>query len=45
MKNVSISYSYSFLKLMITSSAAGAGKSVMQYDNPQMFVLRPHAVG
>jgi hypothetical protein len=32
MENVSISYLYPFLKLMITTSAAGAGKSVIWYD-------------
>ncbi len=31
MENVSISYLYPFLKLMVTASAAGAGKSVIWY--------------
>ena len=32
MENVSTSYLYPFLKLMMTASAAGAGKSVIWYD-------------
>jgi hypothetical protein len=33
MENVSILYPYSFLKLMVIASPAGAGKSVIWYDN------------
>jgi hypothetical protein len=32
MENVSVSYLYSFLELMMTASAAGAGKSIIWYD-------------
>jgi hypothetical protein len=39
MENVSISHSF-FLKLMFTGSAAGAGKSVIWYDNPSIFRIR-----
>jgi hypothetical protein len=34
MENVSISYPYSFLELMISAIAAGAGKSVIWCDSP-----------
>jgi hypothetical protein len=39
-ENVSISYSYSFLKLMIVASPAGAGKSVIWYDNISIIGIR-----
>jgi hypothetical protein len=37
MENVSISYRYSFLKLINTASAAGSGKSVIWCDNLSIF--------
>jgi hypothetical protein len=40
MENVSISYPYSFVKLMITASAAGAGKSVIWCDSISIVCIR-----
>jgi hypothetical protein len=40
MENVSISYLYSFLKLIITTSLAGAGKSVIWYGNLPIVYMR-----
>jgi hypothetical protein len=42
MENVSILYLYSFLKLMMTASAAGAGKSVIWYDS--LSTVRVHSL-
>jgi hypothetical protein len=39
-ENVSISYLYAFLKLMVTSSSAGAGKSIIWYGN--LSIVRVH---
>ena len=40
MENVSISYPFSFLKLMVMAFVAGSGKSVIWYDNLSIFCIR-----